>query len=85
MESFALFEKKYKSQMSKKDKYKASKDYLMLKTQQSKLGKMPDKYKERYMKRDDSGQHTIDLATITQTPPQREAQAIELDFCGVKK
>ena len=47
MESFALFEKKYKSQMSKKDKYKVSRDYLMLKTQQSKLGKIPDKYKER--------------------------------------
>jgi len=38
---------KYKSQMSKKDKYKASKDYLMLKTQQSKLGKMPSRYKPR--------------------------------------
>jgi hypothetical protein len=47
MNSFKLFEKKYKSQMSKKDKYKVSKDYLKLKTQQSKLGKMPDRYKER--------------------------------------
>ena len=33
--------------MSKKDKYKASRDYLKLKTNQSKLGKMPDRYKER--------------------------------------
>jgi hypothetical protein len=47
MNSFKLFEKKYKSQMSKKDKYKVSRDYLKLKTQQSKLGKMPDRYKER--------------------------------------
>ena len=47
MKSFALFEKKYMSQASKKDRYKASRDYLMLKTQQSKLGKIPDKYKER--------------------------------------
>ena len=47
METFAIFEKKYMSQASKKDRYKASRDYLKLKTQQSKLGKMPDKYKER--------------------------------------
>ena len=47
MENFKLFEKKYMSQASKKDRYKASKDYLMLKTQQSKLGRIPDRYKER--------------------------------------
>ena len=44
---FVVEKKKYKSQMSKKDKYKVSKDYLMLKTQQSKLGKIPSRYKER--------------------------------------
>ena len=47
MNSFKLFEKKYKSQMSKKDKYKASRYYLKLKTNQSNLGKMTDRYKER--------------------------------------
>ena len=47
MESFALFEKKYMSQASKKDRYKASKDYLTLKTKQASLGKIPSKYKER--------------------------------------
>jgi len=45
--AFIIEKKKYKSQMSKKEKYKTSKDYLMLKTQQSKLGKIPSKYKER--------------------------------------
>jgi len=48
MKKFKTFiVEKYKSQMSKKEKYKVSKDYLMLKTQQSKLGKIPSKYKER--------------------------------------
>jgi hypothetical protein len=48
MEGFKSFiVEKYMSQASKKDRYKASRDYLMLKTQQSKLGKIPNKYKER--------------------------------------